>query len=417
MYALIDCNNFYASCERVFDPSLKRRPIVVLSNNDGCVIARSAEAKTLGIEMGVPFFQIRAIALKEGIAVFSSNYALYGDMSGRVMQTLREFTADLEVYSIDEAFADLSGYAYLDLTEYGSLLREKVRQWTGIPVSIGIAPTKTLAKLANKIAKKQQGVLLLEHEADIQAALCATPVEEIWGIGRKWARFLESHGIQTAAALARAPDDWIRQHLTVVGLRTVHELRGLPCIPFEEAPSPKKSLTVSRSFGEPVTTLPGLKAAITAYMTRAAEKLRKEKQAARCLSVFLCTNRFNQNAPQYTNQTTVSLPCPTDYTPELIGYAVRAIEKLYRDGYHYKKCGVMLLDLCPKGQGQEDLFMASGNPKQLPLMQALDRVNARWGSGTLFYAGAGVKRPWAMKRQSKSPSYTTNWQELPTIPS
>lgn len=412
MFALVDCNNFYASCERVFQPRLYGKPVIVLSNNDGCVIARSNEAKALGLKMGQPYFQVEEVVRRHGVAVFSSNYTLYGDMSARVMDTLRGYTRDVEVYSIDEAFCGLAGIAASGLEEHGRLLKAKVKQWTGIPVSVGIAATKTLAKAANKVAKKGDGVLVLEKPKQVEAVLARLDVEEVWGIGRRWGQLLRGEGIFTALDLRNASDRWIRKHLHVVGLRTVHELRGISCIPLEQAAKPKQSIIVSRSFGRPVTTLDAMREASATYAARAGEELRSQGLVAGHLMVFLMTSRFSGEM-YYANSTVVELPVATAYTPELIAAAGRGIRRLWREGLRYKKCGVMLLGLTPAARPQCDLFDGADREKQRAAMAAVDAVNCRFGAGTLTYAGQGVRRPWAMKRSLKSAHYTTDWEALP----
>ena len=411
MFALVDCNNFYASCERVFQPKLRGKPVAVLSNNDGCVIARSNEVKALGIEMGAPHFKIKHLINQHGIAVFSSNYTLYGDMSARVMDTLREFTSDVEVYSIDEAFCDLSGFIHYNLNEYCHTLRNKVRQWTGIPVSIGVAKTKTLAKLANRIAKKAGGVLVLDNPDSINAALSRADVSDVWGIGGQSTKRLNAHGIKSALDFANLPDHWIRKNMSVVGLRTAHELRGVSCISMEYAPKPKQSIIVSRSFGQPVTTLEGMLEAIISYTTRAGEEMRNQGLVAKHIQVFLTTNRFNNDAP-YANAITLELPIATSYTPELIEYATKGIKRIYRQGFRYKKCGIMMMGLTSQQTPQFDMFETKNRAMQHSVMSALDTINNRWGNSTMFYAGAGIKKPWAMNRNLKSKHYTTEWDDL-----
>ena len=414
MFALVDCNNFYASCERVFQPKLEGKPVAVLSNNDGCVIARSNEVKALGIEIGVPYFKIKHLIQQHGIAIFSSNYTLYGDMSARVMDTLREFTSDVEVYSIDEAFCDLSGFTHYNLDDYCHTLRRKVKQWTGIPVSIGVAKTKTLAKLANRIAKKAGGVLVLDNPDVIHAVLARVDVGDVWGIGGQSTKLLNRHGVRTAFDFAHLPDQWIRKNMSVVGLRTAHELRGIPCIPIEDAPKPKQSIIVSRSFGQPVTTRTEMLEAIISYTIRAGEELRDQGLVAKHIQVFLTTNRFNHDAP-YANAITREFPIATSYTPELIDYATNGIKRIYRQGFRYKKCGVMMMGLTSQHTPQFDMFETQNRDKQDSLMAALDTINARWGSNTMVYAGAGIKKPWAMKRDLKSPHYTTEWDDLLSV--
>ena len=366
VFALVDCNNFYASCERVFNPMLEGQPIVVLSNNDGCVVARSNEAKALGIGMGVPEFQIRSLLRARHVQVFSSNYTLYGDMSQRVMETLEQFCPDLEVYSIDEAFLSLVGFALRDLIEYGRQIRRTVKQWTGIPVSVGIAETKTLAKIANRIAKRTPdtgGVFDLLACSDRDALLGRVPVEEVWGIGRNYAHVLIQHGITTAVQLREVDDQWIRTHMGIVGLRLVMELRGVSCLDLEQCPAPKQSLTCSRAFGTLINTLAEMEEAVSVYTSRVAEKLRGERLAATVLTVFLTTNEF-KDGPQYSNTLTLKLPIATDSTADLIRCALQGIRAIYRDGYHYKKAGVMLTGLVPASQTQADLFdfKTVGNP-------------------------------------------------------
>ena len=417
IFALVDCNNFYASCERVFNPKLEGKPIVVLSNNDGCVVARSNEAKALGIEMGVPEFQIRPLLRAHKVQVLSSNYTLYGDMSQRVMATLEQFCPDSEIYSIDEAFLSLSGFVSRNLTEYGRTIRATVKRWTGIPVSVGIAETKTLAKIANRVAKRTLdtgGVFDLLACPDRDALLGRMAVEEVWGIGPNHARVLKQSGMTTALHLREANDQWIRKHMGIVGLRLVQELRGVSCFPLEECPPSKQSLTCSRAFGKPVTTLTEMEEAVSAYTTRVAEKLRHEQLAATVLTVFLMTNEF-KDEPQYNNALTVTLPVATDTTHELIRSALQGIRNLYRDGYRYKKAGVMLAGLVPVSLVQADLFDHHDRVRSTRLMSALDAVNERWGIGALQYASSGITKKWKTQFHHRSPAYTTQWGELPLV--
>jgi DNA polymerase V len=328
LFALIDCNNFYVSCERLFQPMLHGKPVVVLSNNDGCVIARSDEAKALGIPMGLPAFKLTDLVQEHTIEVYSSNYTLYGDLSARVMTTLTQWTPEVEVYSIDEAFLQFATLPLDALTAYGQTMRATIHQWTGIPVSIGIGPTKTLAKLANRLAKRSseaQGVVALNSPFEIEATLAQTPIEDIWGIGPGYTRRLHAHEIRTALQLRNMTDRWVRQELGIVGLRLVWELRGILCLPLALCPPPKQSLMVSRSFGRPITTLTEMREAVATYMTRAAEKLRRSHMAAGVLTVFLMTSRFTEE-PQYANSVTMPLPVATQDTAELIQYAFQGIE-------------------------------------------------------------------------------------------
>lgn len=417
VFVLVDCNNFYASCERVFNPKLEGKPIVVLSNNDGCVVARSNEAKALGIGMGVPEFQIRPLLRAHQVQVFSSNYTLYGDMSQRVMEALEQFCPDLEIYSIDEAFLSLSGFASRNLTEYGRTIRATVKRWTGLPVSVGIAETKTLAKIANRVAKRTpdtRGVFNLLACTDRDALLGRMAVEDVWGIGPNHARALNQHGITTARQLAGADDQWIRKRMGVVGLRLVMELRGVSCLDLEQCPPPKQSLTCSRAFGKLISTLAEMEEAVSVYTSRVAEKLRRERLAATVLTVCLTTNEFKEG-PQYSNSLTLKLPVVTDSTADLIRCALQGIRSIYRDGYRYKKAGVLLTGLIPASQTQADLFDFQDRGKSKRLMSALDAVNDRWGTGTLHYASNGITKAWKTQFHRRSPAYTTDWNELPVV--
>ncbi|HYN83672.1 MAG TPA: Y-family DNA polymerase [Pyrinomonadaceae bacterium] len=422
-YAAVDCDNFYVACERVFDPRLARRPVVVLSNNDGCVISRSQEAKRLGIRMGAPLFQIRALTEAQGVRVFSSNYALYGDMSRRVMETLATFTPEVEVYSIDEAFLGLGGGLERrrgeKLLDYGHAVRERVRRWTGLPSSVGIAPTKTLAKLAVRLAKRSRegSVRHLVGAREIEEALARTPAEEVWGVGRRLARRLQAEGITTALELARADDRLIRRRMRVTGLRVVHELRGVPCLPLELCPPPRRSVTVSRSFGQTVERLEDLCEAVSFFTTRAAEKLRRARLAAGVLMVFVATNRF-ADGPQHEGSAVVHLPVPTALTAELIGYARRAVEEAFRPGLRYKKAGVMLLELVPESPAQRGLFDRVDRERARRVLEAVDGINRRMGPDTVRFASAGLRsrtQAWRTICERRSPRYTTRWDELLTL--
>jgi DNA polymerase V len=417
LFALIDCNNFYVSCERLFQPTLVGKLVVVLSNNDGCIIARSDEAKALGIPMGLPAFKLAALVKEHSIEVFSSNYTLYGDLSTRVMTTLTQWAPAVEVYSIDEAFLDLTGLSTADLTGYGHTMRAIIQQWTGIPVSIGIGPTKTLAKLANRLAKRSpeaQGVVTLTAPGEIEATLAQTPIEDIWGIGPGYTRRLKAHAITTALQLRDAHDRWIRQQLGVVGQRIVWELRGTSCLPLELCPPTKQSLMVSRSFGRPITTLAEMREAVATYTTRAAEKLRRHHVAAEVLTVFLMTNRF-ADEPQYANSMTMPLPVATQDTAELIRYALRGVEQIFREGYRYQKAGVILTALVPTHQIQSHLFDQHDRERSQKLMVAIDAINTEWGSGTIRYAAMGLRPAWIMRCARRSPRYTTRWEELAVV--
>lgn len=416
IFALVDCNNFFASCERVFRPDLWGKPIVVLSNNDGNIIARSNEAKALGIKMGEPYFKIESFLKKNRVQVFSSNYTLYGDMSHRVMSVLQHLEPEVEIYSIDEAFISLPAGKTFDLTKHGHNIRNMVKQWTGIPVSIGFAPTKTLAKLANRVAKKNaqyQGVFDLTAQSDMDEILARIEVGDVWGIGRQYTKKLNSQGIFSARDLKYANDNWIRKQLTVMGLRTVWELRGIPCIPIEDAPAAKKGIITSKSFGRPVTSLAELQEAVATYVSRAAEKLRSQQSIANSLHVFLATNVFKPEKPQYSKSIMVTLPEPTASTAVLIKHALKGLKELYRPGYDFQKAGVMLAEIMPASCRQRSLFDPIRSDKDL--MNALDRINQKWGANTVRYAVSGFKKSWTFRRDHLSRAYTTKWDQLPVV--
>ena len=418
IFALVDCNNFYVSCERVFAPKLEKRPTIVLSNNDGCAVARSNEAKALGIKMGAPIFSIRDLVRAHDIKVLSSNYTLYGDMSARVMDVLSQFSPELEVYSIDESFLNLAGLPYPDLSAYAREIRTTVRSWTGIPVTVGIASTKTLAKLANRLAKKSVragGVLSLVDSPYLKEALVRTPVEDIWGVGPQYAKLLRSHGIENALSLRDAEDKWIRKHLTVVGLRMVHELRGISCLPLELSPAPKKGLCVSRSFSRPIESLEEMEEAVSCYAARAAAKVRKEGRAAAAVSVFVGTNPFKPEEPQYSSSYLIEMPTPSQSTPELIHVALQALRCLFRKGFRYKRAGVLIPELVPEDQVQGSLFDPIDRDRSRALMEALDKVNKKMGRGILSFAVQGAQRSWQTRFEHRTPRYTTQWDELVTV--
>jgi DNA polymerase V len=407
MIALVDCNNFYVSCERVFNPRLEGRPVVVLSNNDGCVVARSNEVKALSVTMGTPLFQLRPLIQQHQIQVFSSNYALYGDLSRRVMEVLGLFTPEVEVYSIDEAFLCLAGQSCETVSQN---IQATVGQWTGIPVSIGVATTKTLAKIANHQAKRQGGVCVLLEPEPVLANL---PVSEVWGIGRQLTQRLEAHGITTALHLQQTDLALIRQLLGIVGVRTVLELRGVACLPLELCPQPRKSCCVSRGFGRPVESLAELKEAIACYGATAAAKLRRDARVAQTLTAFITTNRFRSQAPQYSNSETLVLPYPANDTPTIVQTALKATEQMYRPGYEYHKAGVMLLELSEGAMGQGSLFVDEGRREMAGrLMVAVDSLNRRFGAGTVRWAAEGLQQGWRMRAEWRSQRFTTRWDEL-----
>lgn len=420
LFALADANNFYVSCERVFDPSLWRRPVVVLSNNDGCVIARSPEAKALGVVMGAPAFKQEAFFKQHGVAVFSSNYPLYGDMSARMMSAIGLFAPAMEIYSIDEAFLDLSGLPE-DPGAFASRLRATIRQWTGLPLSIGLGPSKTLAKVANRVAKKTPGLdgvfdLSPLGPEELSRLLESVPVGEVWGVGRRYAKMLERHGVLNARQLRDLPDHWVQRTMTVRGLAMVKELRGQAVHQLESAPPPKKAILCSRSFGRAVSTLEELEEAAAAYASRAAVKLRAQRGVASQLMFFAQTNP-HKPGPQYSNALAAALAVPTDYTPELVRVAVDLARRVYKAGYDYKKAGVMLTGLEPAGGRQLSFFErpTAEDARRGALMRALDEVNARHGRGTLQLAAEGLGKPWWMRQLRKSRRFTTSWSELPRV--
>jgi DNA polymerase V len=415
LVALVDCNSFYVSCERVFDPSLAGKPVAVLSNNDGCIVSRSDEVKALKIPMGAPGFKHEALIRKHGGALLSSNYALYGDMSRRVMDVLGKFTPDLEVYSIDEAFLGLNGFRIRDLAEYGRKIRRTATKWTGIPVSVGISRTKTLAKVANHYAKRYpgyKGCLVLLDDDRIEKALRQTPVAEIWGIGRQYEKFLKQNGIENAWQLRNAPDKFIDHYMTSVGHKTVLELQGFSCIDLDDAPPAKKSTVCSKSFGKQVSDLAELEEAVSTYITRAAEKLRAQHSVAGFMMVFLNTNRFKEG-PQYNNSAQTTLAAPSAYTPDLIRIGLALLRDLYLPGFEYKKAGVMFADIMDENDVPLNLIETNYlDDSRKSLIDAIDRINRRCGRDTVFYASSGVKKDWEMKRARLSPAYTTRWTDL-----
>ncbi len=416
LFALVDCNNFYVSCERVFDPSLLFCPVVVLSNNDGCVVARSPEAKALGIGMGVPVFSVRDILKRSGARILSSNYTLYGDMSRRVMESILSVWPRMEVYSIDEAFLDLRGMNADDVHDFAGSLRETVRRWTGIPVSVGIAPTKTLAKIASGIAKRRadcEGVHYLRNEKDIEESLAQTAVEKVWGIGPAHEKYLKKRGIFSALTLAGAPDAMIRKQMGVVGLRTVFELRGVSCLPMEEIEARRKGIAVSKSFGRPILCLEEMEEAVAAYTSMAAVKLRRRQLAAGVLSVFLITDRMKKEKPQYYNMVSCELPEPSDDTGQLLRHALWGLRRIFRRGFEFQKAGILLTQLSPVDCGQGCLFSPPARAKAVPLMCALDQLNATLGKGALRYAVEGSNPSWKTRFAFRSKRFTTNWNELP----
>ena len=417
MYGLADCNNFYVSCERVFDPSLEGRPVIVLSNNDGCVIARSNEAKRLGIKMGQPCYQLRELIGRENVAVFSANFILYGDMSRRVMSLLRKAVPATEVYSIDEAFLDLTGVEAERLDEFGHRLARTVRRHTGIPISIGIAPTKTLAKIASKLCKqypKLNGCCYMHRPEDIEKVLRRFPIGDVWGVGRRWVQMLERHDIRTAWDFTLLPPDWVRSRMSVVGLRMWRELRGEACIGFEQHPADKKQIATTRTFDRDIDDFEELHRRIAQYVAAAAEKLRRQHSLCGEIGVFILTNRHKENMPQYYENRLLKLSVPTDSTLELTAHAVRLLRQVFRPGIAYKRAGVVLSDLRSKSGVQTDLFDATDRAKLDSLMKAVDALNDRFGRHRLVTAAEGFE-PFKMNRNHLSQEYTTDWKQIVKI--
>lgn len=413
MFGLMDCNNFYASCERVFNPALNGKPIVVLSNNDGCVIARSNEAKALGIKMGVPAYQIKDLVSSHEVAVFSSNYTLYGDMSGRVMSILAGLAPELEVYSIDEAFINFDGIQ--DVQSLGTKIVNKVTCGTGIPVSLGIAPTKTLAKVANKFAKKYSAynrLCIIDTEEKRIKALKLTDITDVWGIGRRQAAKLEKQRVKTAYDFTQLPGSWVRKNMTVVGERTWKELRSISCIDMESAPPVKKQICTSRSFGKMLTDIDTMSEAIATHASTCAKKLRQQKSYAMSLMVFIHTNNFREDLPQYWKNTVIHLPVPTNDTLEIVHYALTGLKTIFIQGYQYKKAGVIITEITEGAQ--MGLFDKIDRTKREQLMQTIDQINGKH-SQLVKLAIQGSGRDWKLKQEQLSQRYTTDINEILTI--
>lgn len=410
MFALADCNNFYASCHRLFEPRFKGSPVVVLSNNDGCVIARSDEAKAMGIAMGAPYFKIRDQIQKDNIAVFSSHYTLYGDISARVMTNLARFTPDVEVYSIDECFLGLQGFEKLN--EYATVLRETVIKNTGIPISIGVAPTKVLAKVANKTSKKKNGVMVLETEEQINDALADYPVEDLWGVGKQFAHKLIRDGIETAAQFRNLPINWVQSHMTIVGVRMWRELWGESCIPLKIVLDPKKGMCTSRAFGKLTTDYNELKEATSSYAARLGVKLRREGLCTSIITVRLLTNQFGPEALQTYPSITIALDHPVNNSIDLVKTALSGLKKIYMRGYLFQKVEVTATGLIPESEVQLNMFSEFNGVKHNKVSKVLDQLNFHYGNGTLRMASEGINQEWTMKRQFLSPYYTTNWKDI-----
>ena len=414
MFGLCDCNNFFVSCERVFNPSLNGRPVVVLSNNDGCVVSRSNEAKAIGIQMGQPLYQIRDLVKRYDVAVHSSNYRLYGDMSNRVMETLKSHVPHIEIYSIDEAFLELDGYPIDGLLQMGRELSRIVKRNTGIPVSIGISHTKTLAKIASRLCKKYpklQGACLMHRDEDIAKVLSTYPIEDIWGIGRRHSKKLHAAGVATAMQLCNKSHEWVQNMLNITGVRTWRELQGEPAIEFKHKIADKQTITVSRSFAKEIYDMEELRETLSTFASMAAEKLRQQHSVAGELQVFILTNRHREDMPQHREGKLVKFVTPTNSTLEIVKAATAMLKELYRRGYGYKKSGVTLCDIMPDNAVQKSLFDTTDHPKHKLLMQTIDNINSTLGSNSIKLVSQGNIGD-HINRQHLSPEYTTDWKDI-----
>ncbi len=413
--ALIDCNSFYVSCERLFNPKIRKKPVVVLSNNDGCIISRSTEAKALGIKMGEPYFKAKDIIIKNKVEVFSSNYSLYGDLSRRVMRTLKRFNSAIEVYSIDEAFLDLSNFPDNEVEKVGREIRETVLKWTGIPTSIGIAKTKTLSKVANHIAKKKKsGVTSLIGIENIDPILEKVEINDVWGVGRQLTKFYHKNGIYNAKQLKNKSNTWIKKNSNVLGSRTAMELRGVPCIDLETTQTKRKSCVVSRSFGQRIEKYQELKEAVANYCLNASEKIRSESLIAKSITVFVRTSPFQSRFGYYSNSKTIDFAISTNNSIEIVKTALIALDSIFKNGYRYQKAGVMLTGLSNE-DGSKNLFSSEKDEKIKGLMRSIDNTNYRYGRSTLSLASAGVQKRWNMRREHSSKIDTADFYLLPTI--
>ncbi len=415
--ALVDCNSFYVSCERLFNPSIIKKPVIVLSSNDGCVISRSTEAKVLGIKMGEPYFKVEKIIKKNDVKVFSSNYSLYGDISRRVMKTLKQFSPQMEIYSIDEAFLNLSSIRDENLFEHGNKIRKTVLKWTGIPTSIGIATTKTLSKAANHIAKKEQsGIVNLINTKQIDQILKEIEINEVWGVGRQLTKFYIKNGIHTAYQLKNMHNNWIKKNTNVLGSRTAMELKGIPCVSLEEHQEKRKNCCVSRSFGRKVTKLEELSESVTTHCLNAAEKIRSDNQTTKRITVFIRTSPFQKDKNYYANSKDIDLPIRTNDSIELVKQALIALQYIYRKGYKYQKAGIIFSGLNEVDIYKKNLFSSINNEeKRKKLMKAIDYTNIKYGRHALSIAQAGLRKKLNIKRQHSSKINTACFDFLPTI--
>jgi len=412
--ALIDCNSFYVSCERLFNPKIKNIPVVVLSNNDGCVISRSTEAKKIGIKMGEPYFKVKELVRKNNVQIFSSNYSLYGDLSRRVMKVLKGFSDKIEIYSIDEAFIDLSHIKDENIEDYGKKIRERVLKWTGIPTSVGISCTKTLSKVANHVAKKNKtGVIFLKDNID--DVLKNFDISDIWGVGRQLSKLYIKNGINNAYKLKNISNSWVKKSTNVLGAKTVMELRGIPCINLETEETKRKSCCVSRSFGRKVENLNKLKESITTHCLNAAEKIRNDNQTTRSITVFIRTSPFDKNRKYYSNSLTIDLPVATNNSLELVKVAIEGLKKIYKYGYFYQKAGIILSKLKEASENEFNLLASIMEKKSKTLMQAIDFTNAKYGRNAISIAQAGINNSWKMRREHSSKIDTASFDSLPKI--
>ena len=414
--ALIDCNSFYVSCERLFKPSLIKKPVIVLSNNDGCIISRSSEAKALGIKMGEPYFKAKKIIAKNNIYVFSCNYSLYGDISRRVMKTLKHFAPEMETYSIDEAFLNLTIIPDEEILQFGKKIRETILQWVGIPTSIGIATTKTLSKIANHIAKKEKsGIVSLINKKNIDHILKKIEIRDVWGVGRQLSKFYINNGIFNANQLKNVSNHWIKKNSNVLSSRTAMELRGVSCIALEIAQSKRKSCCVSRSFGKKVERLQELKESITNHCLNAAEKIRSESLLTKSITIFIRTSPFQKMEIHYSNSKTIDFPIATDNSIEIVKSAIFGLKSIFKKGYKYQKSGIVLSGLCESKSYNNNLFFSTKDKKAKDLMRSIDRTNFRYGHSTLSLAVAVSNKKWKTKRQHSSKIDTANFDCLPII--
>ncbi len=416
MFALVDCNNFYASCERVFQPQLNNKPIAILSNNDGCVISRSDEAKALGLPMGAPAFKFKQFFKEKNIHVFSSNYPLYGDMSTRVMNILKQFTPNVEVYSIDEAFLKFEGFENYNLDDYGNQIKNRVGKWTGMPISIGVAPTKALAKVANKIAKKfkvkTNGVYVIDSEEKRIKALKWTTITSVWGIGRGHTIKLQERNIKTGYDFTQLSDEWVRSNMAVIGLRLKKDLEGQPTLDLDnDVSSPKKAIATTRSFEYTFSDINNIKERISTFATSCAEKLRKQHSSCNVIIVFLSSDRHKKNEIQHRERLLITLPYATDSMLTISKYAVNAVKSIYKKGIKYKRAGVIVSGLIPTNSKQLNLFIED-NPRHYQLMKSIDYMNNKYGTYKIKVANQDLKRTWKMRQEHLSPRYTTNINEI-----